>query len=455
MDRETLVAAVADDLVTYVMAGDLPQDDVAAVVKPPDFPDRYADFDRLVDLHFLLEDDVLAFVDTLGDRLRSIETDTRTESRVQRGGIDGRIDWAATYQDRNAKHAGNKGIYVTETHAEQYGIGENYVLKAVVNIIHAALDEVDQYLDDGRTWVADTWVGETRRRQQFRSLVERNVHLNRIPELKGYLPTDRMHSRAAESRNQLYRDAATLRERRQSYDQGDREALGQLLSDTLISPTDRDRLFELYVLFRVIEALGGSDASKIGIPTHHTISRDRSAVATFDGSRECAVYYDQTPSDPDVRFDALLDEKDPSRHVQAELTAHEITQTFFQGQTKRRASRRPDVTVVAREPESPPADYLVIEVKDSTSPKRIRQGISELVDYLAFLQRDGAYEFPSDSFGSGLNGLLVVQDLEGTDIDPAPLATQSEANHDVRIVQARHLERVLPSVITRTFVQRD
>jgi len=451
MRESDLVDAVADDLFTYVLNGDFPADDIAPLIKPASYPDQYDDFDRLVDLHFILDEAVQDFVTDLEQDLRGIKTGTERESTVQRGGITGRIDWGATYQERATTSPGNSGLYVTELQSEAYDISENIVLKELISRIHSALKNVTRYLTDSRTWVENTWAAGSDLRDSFQTTAEQNIHLRRIPDPKPTEPTDRMLTRAASSRTELYREAATLVQQRQQYDAGDPDAIGALLQDTLITPSGRQTLFELFALFRIIDALRNLDEQAIGRPTYHTLESGREVAATFDGARALEVYYDQTPDD--ISFHPYTESKGPqSRSDMAHKQAREVADVFLTETAVQQHTKRPDVIVRAGTSDTPYTDYLIVEVKDSTKQDRIRSGITELAEYLQFLRTESGYEFPEGDFGSGLNGLLVVQDLDTTDkITPASLAQQAGADIPIRIVQARHLQTVLPSLLRRIF----
>ncbi|WP_435143775.1 hypothetical protein [Halobaculum sp. P14] len=452
MDDSELIDAVSQDLFVYVLDGDLPSDDVAELIKPIDFPEQYAEYDRLVSLHFLLREQVETFVDELPDKIRAIKTETTTESSIQRGGINGRINWEATYQARATTSPNDTSIHVTESETEEYAIPENIVLKALLQLIETALGDINRYLNPDRTWVADSWVGQKQDRERFQTLVDRNIHLNRIPDLDPEEPTPRMISRAQQSRKQLYRTAGTLLADRRAYDTST-DALQSLLQETTITPAGSQTLFELFSLFRVLDALQSVGGPTIGTPTYHTLASGRTAAATFDGTRNLSVYYNQTPADPSIDFKSLPDDEPTTSRADAALrTATRVADAYFTDTNVSQHTNRPDVLVTSQPETDPAQSYLIVEVKHSTNKQTIRQGITEIVEYLSFLRRDDEYPFEQGTFGSGLNGLLVVQDLDDTDIEPATLASQSRDNLPVRIVQASDLKTVLPSLIRRTFL---
>jgi hypothetical protein len=76
----------------------------------------------------------------------------------------------------------------------------------------------------------------------------------------------------------------------------------------------------------------------------------------------------------------------------------------------------------------------------------IRRGIKEAVEYLAFLRANEEFVFGNtenkEYFGTGWNGMLVVQDLEE---ETASLAEQDAA--EMKILQAGELQEQLPTVL--------
>ena len=108
MDRAELLTELTGDIFAYAMHGNVSEQVVADRLKPEALDQRFADFRALVDLHFVLRDDVVAFVRTLPEHLRTLETGTRTRSRTTNGAVEGRVNWQQTLRRRNAEGAGNE-----------------------------------------------------------------------------------------------------------------------------------------------------------------------------------------------------------------------------------------------------------------------------------------------------------------------------------------------------------
>ena len=88
------------------------------------------------------------------------------------------------------------------------------------------------------------------------------------------------------------------------------------------------------------------------------------------------------------------------------------------------------------------------EVNHSTREDRIRTGIKETLEYVAFLRVNEEYVFGRDStadpsvFGSGWNGLLVVQVL-----DQETPSVDEQDDEPITILQASELDAELPTVL--------
>jgi hypothetical protein len=162
----------------------------------------------------------------------------------------------------------------------------------------------------------------------------------------------------------------------------------------------------------------------------------------LSGDPEIVLYHDNSAGDRDLSFisedHADLGEPLP-RAQKVQQVAQEVAQSYFQ-RDFRNHTGRPDVIVLeVRDELSNDYEYLITEVKNSKREKTIRQGIKETLEYLAFLKVNEEYVFKKGSseeayFGSGWNGLLVVQDL---DQETEPIDKQ---DYPIQILQASEVE---------------
>ncbi len=443
MDRSELVAGLSQDILAYVMYGTFPEQHVISEIKPDGLDERFDDYERLVRLHFVLKPDVVEFVEALPERLRNVKTETETATAVSRGRIDGRIDWPATMKRRYATNPRDGTLFVCDNRSESYDIAENVVLKRLLAIIYETLEDCAEYLRADYEWVTDRWRENLELVDVMRRTFERNVHVKRIRSPESYEPTERMLERAESARTPLYTEATELlRSYRESRD-ADPEAIAELLEETAITPDDEETLLELYVLFRFVAAIESLRDESF---TLSTIASDSQAVARMsDDDTEITLYHDNSAGDRGLSFVPENFEKDRDDLERSEMVQREtldVLSTYFRHDEFHRTTGRPDVIVLEVEAEDR-REYLITEIKNSTNPGTIRSGIKETLEYLAFLRQDDEFVFEGDTayFGSGWNGLLVVQDIEGT--ETAPLTEQ----RSIRILQASEVESKLRTVL--------
>lgn len=444
MNKDELLERLTEDILAYVMHGTFPERELARSIKPEQLDERFEEYELLLDLHFILQDDVVEFVRELPEHLRSIRTETRTTSRSRRGTIDGRINWGATLKKRYAEHPRDASIFVCDNRSENYDIPENLVLKRLISVIHRTIRESEEYLRGDYDWVSETWRGNEDLIDELQRIVERNVHVRRIREPDAYEPTERMLTTAADSRHEVYRNAASLLRARRRLFRGEADEIYRLLEETAIAPDDEDTLFELFVLFRFVATLEDLRESQ---PQFQTIATDRQEVARFEGEKEIVLYHDNSARDRNLSFVAVPDEEEEvhSRSDKVQLVAQEIASNYF-GRDYRNQTGRPDVIVLEIISEADDEhEYLIAEVKNSINEDTIRRGIKETLEYLAFLRVNEEFVFgreDGDIFGSGWNGILVVQDL---DDETASLDEQSD--HEIAVLQASELEEELEMIL--------
>ncbi len=453
MNREELIDGLTEDILAYVMNGGFPERELADSLTFDGLDERFEDYELLLDLHFILKPDVVEFVEQLSQRLRNVRTETKTVARTQRGGIDGHINWGSTVKARYSTNPNDRSLFVTENRSEDYDIPENIVLKRLLSIIYTTLRDAGKYLRDNYDWVTDRWQANTDLIDEVQRTVERNVHVRRIRDPETYEPTERMLTTAEHSRQQVYREAAKhLRERQQLFD-GDREALHTLLKQTAITPDDQARLFELYVLFRFIDTLEELQDTQ---PVFQTIQSGRQEVARIDGKQEIVLYHDTSAADRGLSFrtDTVPDDRDPTRAEQVQQTARDVASNYFDKNFQNHTGR-PDVIVLEVKSDDPITyEYLIAEVKHSTREETIRTGIKETLEYLAFLRINEDYVFGRDTseemniFGSGWNGLLVVQDIE----QETP-CVDAQKDEPITILQAGELDKELHGILENVLNQ--
>ncbi|WP_436931010.1 hypothetical protein [Halosimplex halobium] len=447
MDRDELLNNLTQDILAYAMHGAFPEQEVARSIKPDELDQRFEDYELLLDLHFILQEDVLEFVRALPKRLRSVRTETETVSKTRRGGVDGHIDWNATVKKRYTESPRDASLFVCTNRSEDYDIPENVVLKHLLSVVHTTVTEAEEYLRGEYEWVTETWRGSEPLIDELKRIVERNVHVRRIREPEVYEPTEQMLTTAETSRDVIYREAAELLRDRASLFAGDEEALHDLLDQTAITPDDDHALFELFVLFRFVATIEDIQDNDFQFKT---IATGRQEIATLEGEKDIVLYHDNSAADRDLSFVSDVPEAEDrllSRTEKVQTVARNVANSYFSDRSFRNHTGRPDVIVMeVIDEDANRNEYLIAEVKNSRRTDTIREGIKETAEYLAFLRVNDEFVFgeseSEDYFGTGWNGLLVTQDL---DEETASLDDQSD--NEIKILQASELESRLGDVL--------
>lgn len=444
MNRAELLDELTQDILAYVMHGTFPEHHIAQELAPSELDERFNDYEMLVKLHFILRPDVVDFVESLPEHLRRVKTQTENVSRVNRGAIEGRINWSATIRERHSRNPRDKSLFVCENRTESYDIDENIVLKRMLALIYDTLSKCEEYLEREYEWVNDRWRGDPDLVKSMRDIFRRNVHLTRIRSPKEYEPTDRMIQRATESRQPIYRRAAQLLTDYQRTLRGEREAIAELLNSTAIAPDDDETLFELFVLFRYIGVVEQLSEGQFELQTIETGSQEVARLQ--DEERSIVLYHDSAARAQDLEFISDVKDKDPGSLSRTELIQYEtgrLTDEYFVEDEFRSTTGRPDVIVLEIE-EDDSVEYLITEVKYSSRRETIQRGIKETLEYLAFLrQGDELVHGNSNVFGSGWNGVLVTRDIETRE------TAEIEDQRLLRILQASELETELQNVVER------
>lgn len=452
MNEQKLRESLSEDIFTYVMGRGVSKSLAAeALTVDNNLRDRFTNYEELVDVHLLLDQAVTDFVGALPHRVRSIKTEQSSTRRSTRGEIRGRINWESTIKARYQENPHDRSRFIVEDRMTNYDIPENLVLKRVLNLLYSKYKDIQDSYDSMPQWLEGQWV-TTEVSSTLERVVERAVHVTRIRDLKSYEPTDRMLNAAEKARDPIYRDAADILTRRERILQGDPHLWKSLLKNTAIVPDGRDRLFELWVIFQLIKAVERSLEGRIRL---HPISpvTSRSEVAHFTGQRDLVLYHDHSGRDRGVSFRALPDSRPEDKLSRTEhipVAAQRVANEYLLDRSEwADHTKRPDGLLMSVDEGSP--IWLIVEVKHSSETETIRQGVKETLEYVAYLEDNGHHVFPDQGnlrhFGSGWNGLLVIDDLGGETV--APIDDQDE----IKIVQAdndllKNLERVIREVST-------
>ena len=457
---EALLEAIADDFHTYLRKGVQIDQVIGSAHADLDIDD----IETLLRIHFVLtdaEDDetsvgVLDFMRRLESRIRRMKTATTPRSFEHRGEVRGQIDWQETVKRRARAGQPEEPVFVCNQPEEHYDIDENLVLKRLLTVIH---EIVTEDLTDAREhpesyeWLSawTTPVGEPLGRdaesaaEMLERIYEQNIYLQRI-EVDETDLTDRVIEDVKRSRSVFYQDAAMLLDRYQQLmnHELDSAEAREILNNTLIAPEKADVLFELYWIFRVLDAY---DAVQYRVLTDHRTNPSTIATWEQDGSRFVLSHdaagnhsrFSESLGSEDVEPDGYLYRMHAVlskwQSLSEELLGRSGSDSLWGG--------RPDI-VLERLEESPSGEWELVqvfvgEVKYTQNTDYIATGLRELLEYMAFVRQGtpaGEYiEAPEDMLDSvNVKGLLFVDDLN----------VNTKASGEISIIQyPQSVKRVL------------
>ncbi|MFB6199595.1 MAG: hypothetical protein ABEJ83_01845 [Candidatus Nanohaloarchaea archaeon] len=406
-ELQKLRRETADYLFQYLNKGVIPEDQILEKVVPEDSDipkEKIEKFDQLVDIHFLMQDDVKEFVDRLENRLRTIKTDTKSKKVTNRGQIDGKIDWGSTVKKRYSENPQDNSVFVVNDKKENHDIDRNILLKKYLDILIKSYDNVEEIIS-GKNWAKENWDldNSASKIQQLKQVKENNVHIQRIREAKEYEPTERMIEKAESSRRKIYREAAQGYKQRQKYRNG--EDLSELLK-TVIQPSD-NTLLELALVFNTIDKIleMGNDYTLRPISSE---MKEEKWIAQIQITEEkkINVYHDETTEKTDFKPDKT------ERRKEIDSQYRDILKEYL-GVDSNDSTRRPDMILELKEGEEV-LDYLLAEVKNKNHEQGFKEGLEELLEYMAYGTENGEYIFSSEHglFGSSYNGILFTRELQ-------------------------------------------
>ena len=317
------------------------------------------DLDHLAIVHFLLSDQVKEFVRAVSSILRRISHSTQREVIVNKGFVRGRIDWSRTLKERYSQGY-DPTIFVCSPPARIFNLPENQLLKFILVRIKrliketAALAKVEEKnvrLEELRTEDGkEKWTDRISWIKFHVNRALKHVHLRGV-DVPDQVNT-RMLRRARTARNKDYEkiaDSYSLHNR--IIQRMNRETLKQLIEKKVLEPLKWDTLYELYVLFEVLDSLGKPDELNL-------IKAGAQSIGAFRIGEDAVRVYFQ-------RVRGLFKE---SKYKQ-----------IFDDYELNVSLRRPDIILCFEREEK----FLIIEVKRTTNREYIVDSLYKVLGYLA------------------------------------------------------------------------
>ena len=214
-------------------------------------------------LHFLISNEVEDFVKILPLLIRNLSHSTSKEEIETHGNIIGQINWSQTFKQRMSTGLKDKSLFVCNTNRKLYDLPENQLLKFLLN-------KINKFIKDMNITYHDNLKEEVINYQEYINNIHivtgkiiKNVHLKNV-ELPKHIDAKTLR-KTRKSHNNLYEYVVSVYELYEKlFIINDDNVLLDLLNKQILTPNNKDTLYEVYVLFKIIEKMN-RDSLRVGL----------------------------------------------------------------------------------------------------------------------------------------------------------------------------------------------
>jgi hypothetical protein len=407
MNRNTdeLIEEISDFLVVYLKSGKV---NLNSFIRKAHLNIR--ELEQLINIHFLLKDEVKGFVRELPRLVRRFKTSTTVFNETYHGQVRGQIHWQNTVKERLKSGYRDRTIFSCNEQSRNYNIKENLVLKSFVHL----LDQLLNRKIESAKFMKYAWFSEWQELKQYvEEVLHKNIYMQRV-SLDGVRITDRMLLETAKHRNPLYSEAAKLYilYRRLHAKKLNEEEIQKLLQQTFVTPDESSVLFELYWAVQLIKQNGNN------VKLELLDGRKNLFASWSDVQYKYELYHDSTGSknllfhigveEASEIFHPFIERKVASMAKASAVSTHAFGSSFDQGSLW---NGRPDLLVEVYKKDTAELVKVVIgEVKHTSKIEYAKIGLRELVDYMKFIKVSSGH-YLTDQKNIEIQGMLFLDNV--------------------------------------------
>ena len=360
---------------------------------------RDEDISMLQRIHFLLSPQVQEFLSVAKKLVRNLSHSTVNQEIISRGMIRGSIDWGKTYEERSKEGFKNKSIFSCKTTNKIYDLPENQLFKFLLNKIaimtkntsDEGLKPLDIKESDNEYW--HNTIIEARR---ISLRLKNKSHMRDISDIDNVTP--KMVRKTFKNKNNGYKAVVNCYLLYRSIFHEDDDSLHnliELISNQVLKPLNDNKLFEIYVLFKLMDAFP-KDYNRILKLMH----RDSDFVSQYSKDNQTInLYYQNLPEG--------FGEKSKRLAISSSYNDFGI------------GAGEPDIIVEICENDS--KRFRLIEIKNSSKNDTLKRGLNEVYAYLK--------EYEDLPLADKMRGILIAFGGVGSvDLNTA-------LNHEVAIFE--------------------
>lgn len=218
-----------------------------------------ADLNYLKTVHFLLSPQVENLILELPKLIRNLSHSTHKEVVEYRGIIRGRIDWNLTIKERYSQGFNDPSLFICQPTVKMYDLPENQLLKFILWKIRSLTEAIERSIPEDliepEHW--NSWMDIIFSRYIKIKNISKNIYFQQISIPRHIKP--KMIHKAYRNRNNSYDKVAECYELYEKlFINNDQEALRELIKKQIFEPLNNDKLFEIYVLIKILKILEDS-----------------------------------------------------------------------------------------------------------------------------------------------------------------------------------------------------
>lgn len=331
------------------------------------------ELNHLKSIHFLLSKEVDDLIEELPKLLRNLSHSTHKEIVECRGIIRGRINWNMTFKERFSQGFNDPSLFICQPSTKMYDLPENQLLNFILRKIRILSENIDleitEELLNAEKW--KNWQDKIITRYLNVKKISRNVYFQQISIPRTIKP--KMVYKAYKHRNQSYDKVADCYMLYENlFLLNDQDALRGLIEKQTLEPLNNDKLFEIFVLFKVLDKLRQKSGNlSLGLlkPGYNQLPY----VAQYNDENETInVYYQKMPGG---------------------CWKNSEYKEIFKVYDLNVSSRRPDIILEFEKDNS----YCLIEVKRTDKRDYIVDSVYKVIGYLNDFKTCFPYEKALDS----------------------------------------------------------
>jgi hypothetical protein len=253
------------------------------------------ELNHLKTVHFLLSDEVAKLLIELPKILRNLSHSTHKELVESRGIIRGRVDWNMTFKERYSQGFNDPSLFICQPSTKIYDLPENQLLNFILWKIRSLSEKIDlkisEELLDAKEW--NNWQDNIVTRYLKVKKISKNVYFQQISLPRSIKP--KTIQKAYRHRNQSYDKVAACYELYEKlFIINDQKVLRELIEIQTLKPFNDDKLFEIYVLIKLLDFLDNhSGELRLGL-----LKPDLDYTAKYISEKmNICIFYQKTPSD--------------------------------------------------------------------------------------------------------------------------------------------------------------